>query len=249
MSAGVGGGVGGGVGSEAVPIRQAATVVLLRTGADGVETFLLRRSKGMVFAGGMTVFPGGGLDPADAGDLRVTAARETFEECGVLLVDGAVRPSGYAAERAAVEAHELGFAAFLRAAGLRLDTDCLVPVARWITPPGRPRRYDTMFYLAPLPAGQEADRRTTEAVAAGWARPGDAIAEFEAGTHTLMAPTYSVLHTLRDFDTAEDAPGWAAEAADIAPVALADGEAADARVFPGRDDYIRSHVDHQAAQR
>ena len=97
--------------APAARLRDAATVMLLRDGEPGLEVFLLRRVKGMAFAGGMTVFPGGGVDEADGtlGDLgwsgaapgwwagrlgsdetRATrlvcaAARETFEECGVLL--------------------------------------------------------------------------------------------------------------------------------------------------------------------
>ncbi|MDF0529761.1 NUDIX domain-containing protein [Tsukamurella sp. 8F] len=231
-----------------VSITPAATVVLLRTGTDGVEVFLLRRSSGMVFAGGMTVFPGGGLDAADGDDLTVTAARETFEECGVLLVDGLVRDGGHVAERAAVESHELTFADFLRSEGLRLDTDRLVPFARWITPPGRTRRYDTHFYLAALPVGQSADLRTTEAVAAGWVRPEIALAQYEAATHTLMTPTYSVLHTLCGFDTAEDALGWAAEVV-IEPVGVDEGRSEDERRFPGRDEYIAARARHDLARK
>src|SRR3954467_5712434 len=93
-----------------VPIRQAATVLLLRDGAAGLEVYLLRRTKGMPFAGGMSAYPGGGVDdrdgdtdlawvgppPADwaaafscderlARELVCAAVRETFEEAGVLL--------------------------------------------------------------------------------------------------------------------------------------------------------------------
>ena len=93
------------------PVRDAATVALLRDAPDGHEVYLLRRVRGMAFAGGMHVFPGGSVDPADAGadelgwagpppsvwaqDLRCderlaralvcAAVRETFEESGVLL--------------------------------------------------------------------------------------------------------------------------------------------------------------------
>lgn len=99
-------------GADAVPIRDAASVVLLRQGAEGVETFTLTRTSTMVFAAGAMVFPGGGVDPSDhalpAGEhqiagpsgapaeafaddarlalpLAAAAVRETFEECGVLL--------------------------------------------------------------------------------------------------------------------------------------------------------------------
>jgi 8-oxo-dGTP pyrophosphatase MutT (NUDIX family) len=100
--------------------RQAATVLLLRDGEPGLEVYLLRRTKGMPFAGGMTAYPGGGVDPRDgdteigwagpspdrwaaafgcdertARELVCTAVRETFEEAGVLLAgagDGSVVP-------------------------------------------------------------------------------------------------------------------------------------------------------------
>lgn len=93
--------------------RPAATVALVRDGADGLEVYLLRRVRGMSFAAGMHVFPGGSVDPADrkdpesqvawvgpdpawwagrfgadeglAGALVSAAVRETFEEAGVLL--------------------------------------------------------------------------------------------------------------------------------------------------------------------
>ncbi len=93
----------------AVP-RQAATVLLLRDGHDGLEVYLLRRVRGMPFAGGMTAYPGGGVDVRDADadlswtgpeasqwaasfhcdeplarELVCAAVRETFEESGVLL--------------------------------------------------------------------------------------------------------------------------------------------------------------------
>ena len=97
-------------GLEPAPTRDAATVALLRDAPDGHEVYLLRRVRGMAFAGGMHVFPGGSVDPADATAETVwsgpppaawaaafgvdeplaralvcAAVRETFEESGVLL--------------------------------------------------------------------------------------------------------------------------------------------------------------------
>jgi len=185
-----------------VPIRPAATVLLLRTAPEGLEVFVQTRASGMEFAPDVTVFPGGGIEPSDGDDLRVTASRETHEECGV-----------------------------------RVDPDDLVPLSRWVTPPGRPRRYDTMFYLAPLPAGQEATCVTTEAVSAGWHRPQAVIDAWLAGRNKLMAPTYSQLFQLLPFDTVEAVLGWAAEGADLTPVAIVDGMTREERRFPGWAEY------------
>ncbi len=103
--------------AHAVPLSPAATVMLVRDGADGLEVFMLRRALGASFAGGVYVFPGGRVDAADhAAELEaicddlddrqasarlgldrgglaywVAAIRECFEEAGVLLarpVDG-----------------------------------------------------------------------------------------------------------------------------------------------------------------
>ncbi len=187
-----------------VPIRPAATVLLLRTTASGLEVFVQTRASGMEFAPDVTVFPGGGIEPSDGDDLRVTAARETHEECGV-----------------------------------RVPPGDLVPLSRWVTPPGRPRRYDTVFYLAALPAGQEAACITTEAVSAGWHRPQAVIDAWLEGRSKLMAPTFSQLFQLLPFDTVEDALGWAAEGADLTPVAVAGGTTRAERRFPGWAEYAQ----------
>ncbi|WP_157647672.1 NUDIX hydrolase [Actinomycetospora chiangmaiensis] len=107
--------------ADPVTPKVAASTILLRTGASGPEVFLLRRRTQMAFAGGMVVFPGGGVDPRDATDdigwagpapevwaerlglavdqaraVVCAAVRETFEESGVLLAgpdDGSVVPS------------------------------------------------------------------------------------------------------------------------------------------------------------
>ncbi|MCP2251775.1 NUDIX domain-containing protein [Prauserella aidingensis] len=211
---------------EPVPVRDAATVMLLRDTPGGVEVFLQRRVAAMKFAAGMTVFPGGGVDERDADasiawagppaaqwaawfgcDERVAralvcaAVRETFEESGVLLAgrgsDTTVDDtSGYADARAALVARELSLAAFLADAGLTLRSDLLRPWANWVTPEPETRRYDTRFFVAALPAGQHADGETTEASESGWRTPADAMADGEAGRSMLMPPTWAMLSDL-----------------------------------------------------
>lgn len=146
------------------PTRDAATIALVRDGDTGLEVFLLHRVAGMAFAGGMTVFPGGGVDARDAEvdlawegpepswwaerfhcaeatarSLVCAAIRETFEECGVLLAGPTPHTvvadtSGYGPARAALVARELSFAEFLAAEGLVLRADLVRPWSHWITP-------------------------------------------------------------------------------------------------------------------
>jgi 8-oxo-dGTP pyrophosphatase MutT (NUDIX family) len=202
------------------PPRPAATVVLVRDAP--LRVFLQRRVAGMDFAGGMTVFPGGRVDPGDrvermhwtgpepqwwaarfgctseeAGALVVAAVRETFEECGVLLagpdpVDEAARDDLVARRRSLPEV----------LAGRTLRADLLSPWARWVTPQGEPRRYDTAFFVARLPEGQEADARTTEAVEATWWRPTDALEHAGRGLVQLMPPTRHTLEEIADHSDA-----------------------------------------------
>jgi 8-oxo-dGTP pyrophosphatase MutT (NUDIX family) len=211
--------------------RQAATVLLLRNGSAGLEVYLLRRTRGMPFAGGMTAYPGGGVDPRDgdtdvawsgppptawaeafgcdertARELVCAAVRETFEEAGVLLAGvpgGDVVPdvSGddWEEQRQALLTRDLSLAELLAGRGLALRSDLLRPFAHWITPPVEPRRYDTKFFAAALPAGQHARDVSGEADEASWLRPAAALAELSAGIRPMLPPTIHTLGQLEAF--------------------------------------------------
>jgi 8-oxo-dGTP pyrophosphatase MutT (NUDIX family) len=211
--------------------KDAATVALVRERDTGMEVFLMRRVTGMAFAGGMTVFPGGGVDRRDADTsvawvgpepawwgrkfscdpsmaraLVCAAVRETFEESGVLLagkddVSVVADAAQYADVRHALVNREVSLAQFLADAGLVLRADLLRPWANWVTPAEEPRRYDTRFFLAVLPEGQHADGATSEADQAGWQRPQDAIDDWKAGNVGLLPPTWMTLAELRDAGT------------------------------------------------
>ncbi|MFC4943346.1 NUDIX hydrolase [Pseudonocardia sp. GCM10023141] len=211
--------------APAIP-RPAATVLLVRDhpspapGRSALQVFLQRRVAGMAFAGGMTVFPGGGVDDADhadditwngpgpevwadrlacdvdlAGAFVRAAVRETFEECGVLLADPRPDAAALQHERAELVSRRRSLGQVLTGAGLVLRSDLLRAWARWVTPEESPKRYDTAFFVALVPPGQEADAHTSEAVEATWWHPDDALASWEAGEMKLMPPTF---HSLRE---------------------------------------------------
>lgn len=204
--------------SAPVPARDAATIAVVRSGASGLEAFLMRRQASMAFAAGMYVFPGGGVHEADAEPLPwlgpdaeyfahrfecpvetahslvVAAARETFEETGVLIagpdaqrVVGDTTP--YHDARAALEAHELSFAEFLIQHGLSLRADLLGAWGHWITPRFEPRRFDTRFFAAVLPAGQRIDSVSSEADMSAWMPLSEVLERVENKEAAMMPPT------------------------------------------------------------
>jgi 8-oxo-dGTP pyrophosphatase MutT (NUDIX family) len=196
--------------------RDAATVILVRPAAPGphvtdtagverssmpaVEVFLLRRRKAASFMGGAFVFPGGAADPGET-DPRVTAARELFEEAGVLLAQGAPP----AAELAALRVRVLDgapLAPLLEERGLAFDVDSLAYFAHWITPSAEGKRFSARFYVAALPAGQEPrfdDRETVDQV---WVTPADALAR--SGELALPPPQLRTFMELSSAQSVDD---------------------------------------------
>ncbi|MFE6744761.1 NUDIX hydrolase [Kitasatospora purpeofusca] len=250
-----------------VPRQSATVVLLRDTGTDaGPEAYLLRRRTSMAFAAGMYAYPGGGVDPRDAEaelgwagpgpqewaerlgvDARTAqavvcaAVRETFEEAGVLLAgpdaDSVAEPRDWTVERAALEAHELSFADFLRDHGLLLRSDLLAGWARWITPAFEERRYDTWFFVAALPTGQRAAREVGEADRVAWLTPAEAVRGYEEGRFGMLPPTVTVLRELEPVRSAAEALGVAA-ARSLEPVlgrAEVRGERLTVR-WPGYDE-------------
>ena len=127
------------------------------------------------------------------------AARELFEEAGVLLagtgdtIVGDVSGPEWEAERAAVLRRELTMTELLARRGLRLRDDLLFPWSRWITPEFEPRRYDTWFFVALLPDGQTARDVSGEADGTDWISPA------AANGLAMLPPTLSTLNDLRPY--------------------------------------------------
>jgi 8-oxo-dGTP pyrophosphatase MutT (NUDIX family) len=194
--------------------RPAATLVLLRDTAHGIEVALLQRSANLGFARGMYVFPGGALDDDDAalGDPWVVAAiRETFEECGVLLADP--NPSGDVQDL-----RERPFAEVLRQLAARPALEALRAFTHWVTPEVESRRFDTRFYAAALPEGQDLMALTGEHQAVGWFRPQDT-----AGL-PMLPPTAAALAEVARFATVAEVLAVPREPVPIMPRPVAAGE-------------------------
>ena len=193
--------------------RLAATAVILRDGAEGIEAFMVVRHRAIEFASGALVFPGGKVDaqdadpawdelaparfPAEQRALRVAAAREAFEEAGLVLArrrgsqslltaEDALRLERY---RSPLIRGETTFFALLRSEGLTLASELMIPFAHWITPEGLPKRFDTHFFLVAAPVGQRGAHDGSESVDGLWIAPWQALKDADAGSRKLVFAT------------------------------------------------------------
>jgi len=231
------------------PPRPAATIVVLRDGARGIEVLLSRRAERGDHNSGAWVFPGGIVEPGDAlahgacdglsddeasrrlglprGGLAywVAAIRECFEESGLLFARGdgdalvdldgsdAARLSPW---RVALHRCEKSIAELCASERLRLAVDRLVYLSHWLTPLGRPKRFDTRFFIAAAPAAQTAAHDGTELVEQLWIAPHEALAR--SASLKLLTPTQKTLETIGRFATVAEAMAWASAPRDVALV-------------------------------
>ena len=215
------------------PIRKAATVLVVRDGAADIEVFMVQRPGRGVFPN-LHVFPGGKVDGGDhglghlcrdltdadassalglaEGGLRywVTAIRECFEECGVLLAyrDGALFQPRDDAEETRFDAYRnqliggsVDLPELARREGLVLATDRIHYFSHWITPESAPARFDTRFFVAAMPPGQRAQGHLRETVAGLWITPAQALAAYDEGRWQMIHPTLTTLRTAARYDT------------------------------------------------
>lgn len=203
---------------DPTPTRPAATVLLLRDTAQGIEVLMTRRSTTASFAPGAYVFPGGGIDAADAAahaqstrragqtDLHLTQAiaaiRESFEELGVLLARHADGSHVTTQDIAALD-RKAPFAGQCRERGLMLAGEEVFVLAHWVTDRDLPRRFDVPFLVARMPLGQTPVADETEQFEPCWMHPADALARHEAGTFFMIFPTIRTLERLRAYDSVD----------------------------------------------
>lgn len=207
--------------------RPAATVVIVRDIADALpEILMMERAQSMAFAGGALVFPGGALDEGDLelanairGTLeldeaaaRIAAVRETLEESGLGI--GLSRP----VEKMELMAMRLALNGGARMGevldrhGIALMLDSLVPFARWhpVAPEKVSKIYDTRFYLARAPQGQEASADETENVSLFWSDAMATLERCDAGAGRVIFPTRRNLERLALFSSFDELAAHAA---------------------------------------
>lgn len=214
--------------------RAAATVALLRDAEEGMEVFLVKRHGLSDAFGGAYVFPGGKVDPADtdvavlqrlgapldslhaalgeaqldvstAAGFFVAACRETFEEAGVLLAQGATAQHVDSAQSHGRDG--IPFAEILSRLELLLDCSKVVPWSRWITPlvPAMVnKRFDTRFFLAAVPNDQQAWHDNHEATESVWLRPRAVLEKYWAGEVNLAPPQIMSMAGLTRYRRAAD---------------------------------------------
>ncbi|HTO47264.1 MAG TPA: MBL fold metallo-hydrolase [Burkholderiales bacterium] len=249
---------------RSVPVRPAATIVVAREADRGLEVLMVRRTRAMEFAGGAHVFPGGAVDPADSDAALVAACvglddaeasqrlgipsgglaywicamRECFEEAGLLYAytgEGLARFESPARETDS-------FGAIVTSRGLRLAADRLAYLSHWITQAGRPRRYDTRFFIAAAPEHQRPMHDGSEAVGHDWIAPRAALERHARGEIQLLFPTIKTLETLARFERVADAMEYARSPRPMPPMAprSAVGRQGPKLLVPG--DYAYAEV-------
>jgi len=195
---------------EAIP---AATLIVVREQSGGPpELLMVERAKGMAFAAGALVFPGGRIDAADrelASGIGIDAAavaavRETLEETAVPVgLTPAPSPSAAADLQQALVADE-PFAQLLGRAGLTIDAEALTPFARWVPKFHAVRRFDTLFFIARCPPGDWSPRVIAgECARAEWLTAADVLEREQRGEARLIFPTRRTLERLAQHSSFE----------------------------------------------
>ena len=199
--------------------KDAAAVILIRHNTDpnNPEVFWVKRSEKLAFLGGFHAFPGGQIDADDAtvqvrnapnpetAAMLSGAARELFEELGVLAVRGGETLTK--GQRVSLlddlESGRMSWPALLDHYNLQLDADDFTFVGRWVTPPFNARRFDTWFYLVNCPPKQEPQVVAGELAEGEWRTARDAYARWMRDEVVAVPPTLHALRMLGDGMTAD----------------------------------------------
>lgn len=213
---------------------DAATLVLVRDGAAGIEVFCVERSLASRFMAGAIVFPGGRVEPDDhdaawdavssappdradqlgaaavARALTIAACRESLEEAAILPVASAITQADALALRQTLAGGAAAFRAELAARRLQIDRSTLVPFARWVTPAAERRRFDARFFMLRAPQGQPGVHDERETTRSLWDTPAALLDRWRRGEIQLAPPTHHTLWTLSLAASVDDALAAAA---------------------------------------
>jgi 8-oxo-dGTP pyrophosphatase MutT (NUDIX family) len=212
---------------------------MLRDGDQAPKLLMVKRRAGDAFGESYT-FPGGVIDTDeptshDYADGRTTAEanlllgvsdglsyysaaiRELFEETGILLVrsrNSELLPRANELQtcRQQVDSGKLPWSSFLKNSDLKMSCDFLHYFAHWETPLDQPKRWSTRFFLASMPAGQQASHDGNELTDVRWMSAGEILSAARSGEMKLPFPTLRILMTLVHFPTVRDMLIWADQA-------------------------------------
>lgn len=242
---------------EVAPAKPSATIVVVRASVPAPELLMVKRRAGDAF-GDSYAFPGGVVDedesaarkfclagsekeadavlqlPGGGLDYYSAAIRELFEETGILLAristgSWADCGSEFGDLRRRVDKGSLRWADFLSQQNLQMATDALHYFAHWETPFMRPKRWDTRFFLAELPAGQVANHDGFEITDSRWLGAKEALSLARSGTLKMPYPTIRNLQDMAEFDSVDGLIDWARKRArsdirKIRPVLIEKGD-------------------------
>jgi 8-oxo-dGTP pyrophosphatase MutT (NUDIX family) len=169
--------------------------------------------KGMTFNETQKIL-GGKISPEESLSHWVAGIRELFEEAGILFaydqngnlfqiknMDEGMELSNY---RSLIQKGKMTICQIAKGKNLLFALDQLYYYAHWITPEARPERFDTRFFLARYPSGQEASYDNMETTAEIWITPRKALEENLKGKVILSPPTLKTLEDLARFEAIDD---------------------------------------------
>jgi 8-oxo-dGTP pyrophosphatase MutT (NUDIX family) len=192
----------GSIGSVSDEIRLAASLIGVRDATDGPEVLVIERTLDHRFLPGYVAFPGGAVDPSDellaqtwfgdAGEsVRAAAIRESAEEVGLAVTDGAVVVAEPDRPLARID-------------DAPPTVGGLPEVARWIAPARVPVRFDARYYAVRMDGAPEPTPDGAEVAAAWWESPRALIDAWEAGERLLYWPTHFTMLALAGCRDAEE---------------------------------------------
>ncbi len=244
--------------------RLSASVILTRDGGAGLEVFMVRRHERSHALPSVYVFPGGTvraddlrgpqvpesvvatllersverIEPAAAAGFFRCGLRELFEEAGVLLVEEASGDDtpgvDLAEERRLLQRGGRALEAFLADLGRAPSFESLIPFSHWITPEGYTARFDTWFFVATMPAAQEALHCEIETTEGTWVSPLEALAGSSEGRFAIVYPTEMHLRAVAPFDRVQDLVAFATSKPipSVRPIWVGEGEGRQPLVPP-----------------